>query len=103
MSKYSIVLLLIVCRYDEFAFEMFYDEFVELLSALVPGEGEGAVPPMTAASLLELFTGGQQQADCYTWYMRLLTAGTPSTDSRRLVRSAMSVRLKLFLWFVALF
>ena len=46
---------------------MFYDEFVELLEKLgSPGE-------LTAAALLELFTG--QDADGYTWYMRLLTSG----------------------------
>ena len=70
------------CRYDEFVFEMFYDEFVELLVALVPGQGQRGEgrSPVTAASLLELFTGEQQQqADCFTWYMRLLTAGNELT------------------------
>jgi len=61
---------------------MFYDELVELLQSLLapPGGAEaetgaetGAAGALTAASLLELFTG--QQADMYTWYMRLLTAG----------------------------
>ena len=49
---------------------MFYDEFVDLLTSLVPvGEYDG----LTLEMLLEKFTGAQ--ADCYTWYMRLLTAG----------------------------
>jgi hypothetical protein len=66
---YVCVCVCVTIRYDEFVFEMFYDEFVELLERLaVPGE-------LDAHSLLQLFNAGQE-ADCYTWYMRLLTAGS---------------------------
>mmetsp|Transcript_12813 Transcript_12813/g.20900 ORF Transcript_12813/g.20900 Transcript_12813/m.20900 type:complete len:296 (+) Transcript_12813:125-1012(+) len=58
---------LVETGFNEFVFEMFYDEFIELLEKLgTPGE-------LTAAALLDLFTG--QDADGYTWYMRLLTSG----------------------------
>jgi hypothetical protein len=68
---------LIKVGYDEFVFEMFYDEFLELLGRLLSGGGEEM---LTEASLLKLFTTeeGAGAADCITWYMRLLTAGKHS-------------------------
>lgn len=52
--------------YDEFAVEGFHETFVEFFQQ---------VPTLTPAALFEHFTQGGE-ADYYTWYMRLLTAGT---------------------------
>lgn len=64
---------LIQAGYDEFVFEMFQDELLELLHKLEEPDS------VTLSSLLQLFTseenGSAPVADCYTWYMRLVTAG----------------------------
>mmetsp|Transcript_78264 Transcript_78264/g.153622 ORF Transcript_78264/g.153622 Transcript_78264/m.153622 type:complete len:293 (-) Transcript_78264:70-948(-) len=56
---------LVAVGYDEFAVESFYDTFLEFIEK---------IPTMTTSTLLEQFLEGGE-AEYYTWYMRLLTAG----------------------------
>mmetsp|Transcript_8820 Transcript_8820/g.14676 ORF Transcript_8820/g.14676 Transcript_8820/m.14676 type:complete len:291 (+) Transcript_8820:70-942(+) len=56
---------LVAIGYDEFALETFHDVFTEFIVN---------IPSMTTDSLFDHFVNGGE-ADYYTWYMRLLTAG----------------------------
>jgi ubiquitin thioesterase protein OTUB1 len=65
---------LVELGYSEFAIEVFYDEFCELLSTLFEFYNR--------ETLLEAFQEGGK-ADYYTWFMRLLTASFIKRDWQR--------------------
>lgn len=69
----SSMVALVAVGYSEFTIETFYDEFLELIQNIFA---------FTADALLELFQEGGK-ADCYTWFMRLLTAGALKADGDR--------------------
>jgi ubiquitin thioesterase protein OTUB1 len=58
--------------YDAFAIEMFYDEFLELLTEVLPSAAKNDDPGLAKSTLHDALTG--PSAEYYAWYMRLLTS-----------------------------